>query len=301
MASVLACADKKEHPFFRAQEGAGRPFLFAHRGGGGIMPEETLPTLLAAHARDPLAIVEFDVFRSRDGHIVVNHDPTVDRTTNGTGNIADLALDELRALDAGYCASPGKGDGTAPAAICLDPAADPAAFPFRGMGFHMATLDEVLAALPLDAFISAEVKASGFERQFADTMRASGRLDHLVTGSEDDDVAARLKDLLPEAAQYLPRAAATCLALTTKLSLSYQGCPQYDVFASPLSGAGLALDTRDILDAAHHLGVTVIYWTINDEPTMERLFRLGADGIFTDYPDVGRQVIDRLRVAGVLP
>ena len=114
--SALACSDKKPHPFFQSQDPARRPFLFAHRGGGGIMPEETLPTLLAAHARDPLAIVEFDVFRSRDGHIVVNHDPTVDRTTNGKGNIEDLALDEIQSLDAGYCASPGQGAGTAPAA-----------------------------------------------------------------------------------------------------------------------------------------------------------------------------------------
>ena len=56
------------------------------------------------------------------------------------------------------------------------------------MGYHMATLDEVLAAMPMQTFISVEVKAPGFERQFVETMRASGRIDHLVTGSEDDDV-----------------------------------------------------------------------------------------------------------------
>ncbi|MES1157546.1 MAG: glycerophosphodiester phosphodiesterase family protein, partial [Haliangium ochraceum] len=286
-----------------AQPATRRPFLFAHRGGGGILPEETLPTLLAAEARDAAAIVEFDVHRSRDGHLVVIHDASVNRTTNGQGRVADLTLGELQALDAGYCASPGKGDGTASAADCQAPADPtlPALFPFRGAGLRIATLDEVLAALSRQTFISIEVKAPGFERQFADTMRASGRLDHLVTGSEDDDVAVRLEDLLPEAAHYLPRAAATCLALTAKLALDYQGCPQFDVFASPLAGAGLALDTGGVLRAAHRRGMVVIYWTINDEPTMERLFRLGADGIFTDYPDRGRQVVERLRVAGELP
>ncbi len=297
---VGACSRPGLHPFFTADEEHRRPFIFAHRGGGGITPEETLPTLLAAYRRDPLAIVEFDIHRTRDGHLVVNHDDTVDRTTDGTGRIADLTLAECKALDAGHCARPGVGDGTAPAAECRG-GSDPASFPFRARGFQIAALSEVLAALPAEAFVSIEVKAPGYERQAAEAMRASGRLDRLITGSENDDVGVRLKDLLPEVAHYLPRSAATCLALAAKLKLDYPACPRYQAFASPLSGAGLALDTRGVLRASHDQGVAVIYWTINDEAEMERLFRLGADGIFTDYPDRARVIVDRLRGEGAFP
>ena len=107
-------------------------------------------------------------------------------------------------------------------------------------------------------------------------------------------MAERLKEQLPEVPHYMPRAAATCFALSAKASFGYP-CPEYDLFASPLQGAGLALDTRGVLDAAHRLGVVVVYWTINDQATAERLFRLGADGVFSDYPDRAQAARDRFQ------
>jgi len=292
----LGCGGEAVHPFFRTTSGR---FVFAHRGGGGLLPEATLPAFLEAQRRDPDAIIEFDVHQSKDGVLVVIHDSTVDRTTNGQGRVADLTLDELRQLDAGHCATPGEGDGTAKAEVCRDPARPAEAFPFRGQGFRIPTLQEVFAALPVSTRLSIEVKAGGFERAFAAAIRASGRADRLVVGSEDDDVAVRLKDLLPELPHFLPRAAATCFAVGAKFALDYAGCPACQVFASPLSAAGLALDTRGILSAAHDRGMVVIYWTINEEAEIERLLRLGADGVFTDYPDRARRVIDRLAAEGV--
>lgn len=290
------CGGDDLHPFFRS---GARPFLFAHRGGGGLMPEATLPAFVEAQRRDPQAIVEFDVHQSRDGELVVIHDDRVDRTTDGRGRVRDMTLDELRLLDAGHCASPGVGDGTAEGAACADPSAPPESFPFRSLGYRIPTLQEVFAALPQETRLSIEVKASGFERVFAQALIDSGRIGRVVVGSEDDDVAVRLKDLLPEVPHFLPRAAATCFAVGAKSGLDYAGCPTYQAFASPRSSAGLALDTRGILSAAHDRGMVVIYWTINDEPEMERLLRLGADGVFTDYPDRARAVIDRLAAEGL--
>src|SRR5262245_22253126 len=136
--AVSCGGDPPLHPFFRAQR---LPLIFAHRGGGSVGPEETVPTFLGAWQRNHEAVIEFDVLETADGEIVVLHDATVDRTTNGAGRVADLTLAEVQALDAGYCATPNEGDGTAPSGACHD--ADPARFPFRGMGYKIPTLNEV--------------------------------------------------------------------------------------------------------------------------------------------------------------
>jgi glycerophosphoryl diester phosphodiesterase len=140
------CEVRHLHRFFASQPPHNRPFLFAHRGGGGTQPEATLPTFLATQANDPAAVIEFDVRRSQDGVLVVIHDDTVDRTTNGQGRVDHLTLAELQALDAGFCTTPGEGDGTAPVGQCKPsktttaPAALPVPspsssnFPFRGHG-----------------------------------------------------------------------------------------------------------------------------------------------------------------------
>jgi glycerophosphoryl diester phosphodiesterase len=291
LAAVGACAPERPlHPFFRNQKG---PLIFAHRGGGGVEPEATLPAMLGVQRRNPAAVIEFDVHRTLDGHLVVIHDDSVDRTTEATGAVASKTLAELQALDAGYCATPEQGNGTAERGQCHQ--AEAARFPFRGKGYRIPTLDEVLAALPAQTFLSIEVKQAGIERQVADRLRASGRLDRLIAGAEPDEISVRLRDALPEVPHYYPTGAGTCLALSGKVRWNYAACPQYEGFASPLSGAGLALDTARVLDAAHAEGVAVIYWTINDRATMLRLFRLGADGIFTDYPDLARAALAELQ------
>jgi glycerophosphoryl diester phosphodiesterase len=283
------------HPFILSQR---RPIIFAHRGGGGTGPEATLPVMLATHTRNPAAVIEFDVHRSRDGQLVVLHDDTVDRTTNGTGKVADLTLPELEALDAGFCATPDRGDGTDDTGTCHG--AEPARFPFRGKGYVIPTLRSILAALPPETYMSVEVKQPGIEREVADALRATGHLDRMVVGSANDDEAERIRSALPRVAGYLPLRAAKCFVLGAKAGFGYAACPTYEVFASPLAGGGLALDTRGVIGAAHDVGMAVVYWTINDAPTMERLFRLGADGIYTDYPDRARLVLDRLRVEGAV-
>jgi glycerophosphoryl diester phosphodiesterase len=120
----------------------------------------------------------------------------------------------------------------------------------------------------------------------------------MIVGAEFDDMAMRIRDELPEVAGYLPTNAGKCFALAAKAGVSYAACPVYAVFASPLSAAGLSLDTRDLIDRAHQEGMAVVYWTINDQPTMARLFKLGADGIYTDYPDQAATVLSQLRTTG---
>lgn len=274
---------------------AGRPLIFAHRGGAGLGPENTLPTLGTVW---PGTIVELDVHATKDGELVVIHDDTVDRTTNGHGAVADLTLAEIRQLDAAYCFSPGAEHGTADEATCRS--GPPDRFPKRGGSYQVPTLSEVLAVVPRRSFVGIELKARGIEQKVVDLVRLTHDLDTLVIGSEIEEVAIRVRALLPEATHYMPAGAAKCLALTSKLATPYAGCPYYEIFASPTSSAGLALDTKALVDRVHDQGVAIVYWTINDEAEIERLLRLGADGVFTDYPDRALRVVQNLRVQGVI-
>jgi glycerophosphoryl diester phosphodiesterase len=270
-----------------------RPLIFAHRGGGGEAAESTLAAMQAAVARDPAVVIELDVRRSADGKLVVIHDATVDRTTNGQGRVAALDYRQLAALDAAYCALPGTGRGTAPAKICRDPAAA-ARFPLRGKGHHIPLLSEVLAGLPRTTVVGIEVKEPGFEEELVGLLRAHGRPPRLFIGSAQDEVAARLKLLLPAAWHYFPRGAATRLATSVKLADGAMARPAFDVLVIPRAAFGMRLDTAGMVRSAHELGLLVAYFTINDESAMEALLRAGADGIVTDYPGRARRVLERL-------
>src|SRR5689334_9975223 len=106
-----------------------KPRVIGHRGAAGVAPENTVAAFEWAVA-DRADIVELDVHASRDGQIVVIHDETVDRTTDGVGAVKDLSLAELKRLDAGYRFKSAADD-----------------YPFRGRGVTIPTLAELLHRL----------------------------------------------------------------------------------------------------------------------------------------------------------
>ena len=109
--------------------------ISAHRGENGVFPENTISGFLEA-VRFGAAQVEFDVRRTKDGRLIVMHDVTVDRTTNGKGNVADLTFDEIRALDAGIKKNA------------------------RFAGTKVPTFEEALDCLPRNIWINVHVYAS---------------------------------------------------------------------------------------------------------------------------------------------
>ena len=135
------------------------PRLFAHRGASGEAPENTLA---AFHRAVTLGIeyIELDVHLSRDGHVVVIHDATLERTTNGSGTVREQTLAQLQQWDAGYRFSPDGG----------------ATFPFRAMGVTVPTLAEVFQQCPGVKF-TVEIKPEepAIEEQVIAVVRACER------------------------------------------------------------------------------------------------------------------------------
>ncbi len=288
-------------PARSANSWTGRRVLnFAHQGGAREQPSSTLAAFRAALAAGADAL-EMDVHCSADGHLVVCHDPTVDRTTNGTGRIADLTLAQLSALDNAYWWVPGE---------VVDHDADEHAYVLRGRapsdpGYGIATLEAVLDAFP-DVLINLDIKESvpdvpPYERRLADLLRAHGRTDDVIVASFIDaalDAFAGYAPEIPTSAG--PRAVSLlAMALATGGTIPAE-VTRHAAVQVPPRFAGTDVVTAESVARAHDAGLAVHVWTIDDPDEMVRLIGLGVDGIMSDWPSVCARVLD-LRGAGWLP
>jgi glycerophosphoryl diester phosphodiesterase len=262
------------HPFFAGLE----PTLhIAHRGGGKLAPENTLAAFTLAVERYRTDMLELDVHRTRDGVWVVSHDPTVDRCTDGSGDIASLTLLEIQRFDAGYRFTPDEGH----------------TFPFRGQGIRIPTFREVLERFA-DVRLNVDVKRAteGTESSFADDLRAAGALGRMCCGSEDDVLAARLHELLPDACHFYPRDALAEFVLAVRSGEPPPLDPRFSVLDMPLYFGGERLVDAALLEAARLSDRWLNVWTVDDPVEMTRLVREGVGGVMTDRPDLLRIVLD---------
>lgn len=263
------------HPYFAP---VGRPLVIAHRGGARLRPENTL--LAFAHAAElGVDVLELDVRRTKDGALVVIHDPTIDRTTDGTGAVSSYTLAELQRFDAGF-------RFTTP---------DASDFPYRGRGVTISTLDEVFARHSSVRYI-IEIKSgesSDVPASLCETIRAHKLTDGALVASVSAELLHGFRRSCPEVATSAHAdEARDFLALSyTKLGATYS--PEFYALQVPLAvGDGLPIVTRGFVEAAHERNLQVHPWTINDESEMRRLLDIGVDGIITDRPDV---LLDILR------
>ena len=271
-----------------------RVLAFAHQGGAREAPSSTLYAMRRAVAAGA-DVLELDVHRSADGHLVVCHDPTVDRTTDGTGRIADLSLVQLQELDNAHWWRPGE--------VVDHDAAGPD-LPLRGRApadrqLGVATLAEVLAAFP-DVLLNFDIKQTApdvvpYEAQLAEELVAAGRTDDVIVGSFSDealDVFAAQGTGIgtscgPGAVIALAQALATGEAIPDHVlsHVAIQVPPRF---------AGTDVVTPSSVHAVHEAGLAVHVWTIDDEAEMRRLVDLGVDGVMSDYPTTLVAVLDDL-------
>lgn len=258
---------------------AGGPLLIGHRGAAGLAPENTMPSFREAADRWAVDMIELDVRATADARCVVIHDATVDRTTDGTGAVAEMTLAELRRLDAGYRFTDGRGG-----------------HPFRGQGVRVPTLDEVLTAFPALRF-TVEIKAGTAQAPLLEVIRKHRAVDRvLVAGMEHAD---RTLFKGYRGAVSAPTRTVRTFYLLHRLHLSWLWPRTADVFQLPElypwdgregQGARRIVTPRLVRDADRR-GVPVHIWTVNDPAAMARLLRWGVDGLITDRPDRGARVL----------
>lgn len=280
---------------------ARRPINFAHRGGVVEFPENTL---FAYHRADAVGadVLEMDVYQTSDGALVVLHDLTVDRTTNGSGDVGAFTLAELKQLDAAYWFVPGQGttrDAPEAAYVYRGVATGDKAPPpgFTPNDFRIPTLEEALARFP-DALLNIELKpdldgTGTYEGQMARLLQAFGRSDDVMVASFDDTASAFFELQNGCASTSVPLAQAAAVVLASKGPLPMVPPPGHQAFQVPLDTRSvsqipeqLQIDvvTDDFIADAHDAGLAVHVWTIDDCPTMVDLLQHGVDGIMTDRP-----------------
>ncbi|MEX2205158.1 MAG: glycerophosphodiester phosphodiesterase [Myxococcota bacterium] len=244
-----------------------RPHLFAHRGASAEAPENTLPAFTRA-AEYGIRYLELDCHATRDGEIVVLHDAELERTTDGEGPVSQHTLAELERLDAGYRFTP-----------------DGQRFPFRGTGVRVPRFAEILKAFP-EARLNLEVKQAepAIAEQVVRMLREANASQRVLLAAAEEPILAEIAALDPGTAlgsstvdviEFVKAAAERRLD-------SFK--PRGHALQIPPDAFGRPLVTRELVQAAHALGLFVHVWTINDAAEMRRLAALGVDGVMSDDP-----------------
>lgn len=251
---------------------ADPPHLIAHRGGSALAPENTVAAFRQAVERWNVDLIELDVRASADGHCVVIHDATVDRTTNGTGDVAALTLAALRELDAGHTFSADGG----------------ASHPFRGQGVRIPTFDEVLEAVPETPLI-VEVKAADAQRPLLDAIRRYGAEQRVIPSGERAADRTLFHDYPGVSGASSEQMRAYYIKHRLRLGRFFR--PGFDTCQVPEVWEGRRVVTPALVRDLHRHGVVIHVWTVDDAADMHRLLDWGVDGLVTDRPDVLERVL----------
>ena len=242
--------------------------IVAHRGFSTMAPENTLSSIRAAIEAGATAC-EFDVHRSRDGAVVLLHDETVDRTTNGTGTVTEMTLSQLKQLDVGSWKDA------------------------RFTGERIATLEEALALFKTaDCIPVIEIKMQGISQKVVDAVRKAGMTDRAAVIAFDKTVVEEIRGLEPKLAcawLYGKTLSGTPLQQAKWIADEAASCKtkMVDLNSQILS--------NEIIAELHRRGICIWCWTVDSPAYMDALMRWQVDGITTNRPDRLVPLVERAR------
>jgi glycerophosphoryl diester phosphodiesterase len=230
-----------------------KPLVIGHRGAAGEAPENTLASFQLALLQGAEGI-ELDVHVSRDGDIIVCHDPSIDRTTDGSGFIYEMTTAEIKSFDAGSWFSKS----------------------FQGQ--QVPLLGEVFDLVPQHILINVEIKYSyggQMEMRLLDFLRQRGRLQNVVISSFDHKCIHRVKLLEPKAKAGL---------LYASNLIDHGGYAQlFGVDIHSIHPHYQSIDKADV-DGAIAAELAVYPYTVNHIEDMNQMIQYGVNGIITDFP-----------------
>ena len=246
-----------------------RLLVFAHRGGGGLIPENTLEAFVFS-AQMGVDVLELDIHSTADETLVVMHDAAVDRTTDGHGRVSEMTLEAVKKLDAGFLFTNDGGK----------------TFPFRGKGITVPTLLEIFDALPEMTFnIEPKQVTPSIIKPLCRLIRERKMIDKTIVGSFRQEVIDEFRRECSEVATSASPPEVNRFLALSKTGLSRSYSPPMQALQVPENVGTLQIVTKEFVEAAHRRNLKVHVWTINETADMRRLIEMGVDGIMTDYPD----------------
>ncbi len=241
---------------------AYRPLVISHAGCGGHAPPDTLAGVRKAIELGADA-VEVDVHVSAEGVPVVIHDDTVDSTTDGTGNIHLITLEEIGKLNAA------------------------AHYPAWTQREAVPTLAQVVQEVRGKALLVLDVKRSDIEGVVLDVLRMNGALGRVMVWSTRPHVVAQFREYQP--------------SIPAALGTGGEEWPDMELFFQEALSRGaqvctvhLSVLTPELAYRARLLGLGPYAWTVNEEADLRRVIDCGVAGIITDYPDRLIKLLDEL-------
>lgn len=236
--------------------------LIAHRGASAYAPENTISSIEKALEYQS-AYIEIDVHMTSDGEVVAIHDSTIDRTSNGSGNVSDHTLAELKQMDFGSWF----GD------------------PFKGE--EIPTLEEVLKAINRKAVLIIELKSGGdkykdIEKKIVGKIKKMGLESHVILKSFSYAILNEFEDIAPE----MKRLYCTFWGnawLTIDNFLRFKGI--FEGASFQYLQVHKYFLTDSIIKEAHERNIKVVVWDVHDKGSMEEFAKMGVDFIETDNPD----------------
>jgi glycerophosphoryl diester phosphodiesterase len=245
----------------------GHTLVIPHAGGDGLFPENTLYAYEQSMAMGG-EVIDLDVYLTADNTLIAFHDSTLDRTTNGTGKVSGSTYADIAKLDAG---SDFSKDGE---------------FPFRGKGLTVPTIESVLQAFPSTlATLDLKDQRVAVVEPLCALLRELGRTEDVYVGIDVEPQVLAFREQCPEVrtsgtdAERQASRAAREAGDTTFVSRQLVGQPGY------LNDDGTWRITDETLAWAQSHDTAILTWTVDDPDDMERLVRMGIDGLYTRFPD----------------
>lgn len=273
---LLSAPRRPPHPYLESMQGQVQ--VMAHQGGDRLWPSNTLYAFNRA-AELGVDVLELDIHVSSDGELVVIHDDSVDRTTNGTGLVNEQSITELQILDAGYHWSPERAGER---------------FPYRNRGVKIPTLAEVFEAFP-NYKINIEIKPLGpsIAQPLCDLIYLHGKENEVMIVSFHGAAVKDFRQRCPAVATAATPNEIRAFYILNRLYLSAFARPAYEAMQVPEVQGDLRIVTERFVRVTHRKNVQIHVWTVNEVANMERLIALGVDGIITDRPDRLMRVLGR--------
>ena len=286
------------------------PMIAAHRGGGDNNPENTMLAFREAVKTYQVDIIESDLYLTKDGYLVYNHDSYIDETCNVNGDltlkeveelcedksnrhyIKDMTLEELKTYNFGYYFENENGERIYKDVTDIESA-----------GLQIATVEQLFEEFyesNPDLMFIVEIKNEGemgYEacRILSETLKKYPKYEEqIVVGTFHDEIEAELSKNYPHLMRGASTGAAAKFILTQFVGLNIFDNGDFTCLQIPMSydlGIEIDLVKKTIINRAHRRNIAVQYWTINDPDDMRMLIELGCDCIMTDNPALLREVL----------